>query len=73
MFFNHWVGRSSNIAWTACSPDLTPLDYFLWGTLKNKVYRELGTTAEDLRERIISACTATTAKKLEKVLRSLII
>lgn len=37
---NHepWIGRGGIIAWPARSPDLTPLDYFLWGDeIKNDV------------------------------------
>lgn len=34
-----WIGRGSpTIAWPARSPDLTPLDFYVWGTLKSKVY-----------------------------------
>jgi hypothetical protein len=27
-----WIGRGGPINWSASSPDLTPLDYFLWVT-----------------------------------------
>ncbi|KZC05502.1 hypothetical protein WN55_06985, partial [Dufourea novaeangliae] len=73
MFPNRWIGRDSNIAWPARSPDVTPLDYSFWGTLKNEVHPEPLTTAEDMRECITSACAAITGKTLEKDLRSLII
>lgn len=33
-----WIGRNGPIRWPANSPDLTPLDVFLWGYLKNKIY-----------------------------------
>lgn len=33
-----WIGRRGSIEWPARSPDLSPLDFFLWGYLKNKVY-----------------------------------
>lgn len=33
-----WIGRMGPIAWPARSPDLTPLDFFLWGYIKTKVY-----------------------------------
>jgi hypothetical protein len=26
-----WIGRGKPIAWSSTSPDLTPLDFFLWG------------------------------------------
>jgi hypothetical protein len=35
-----WIGRGGPINWPASSPELTPLDYFLWGHMKNYVYRE---------------------------------
>ena len=34
-----WIGRSGPVAWPARSPELTPLDFFLWGHLKALVYR----------------------------------
>lgn len=35
---NQWIGRQGPIGWPARSPDMTPLDYFLWGTMKQRVY-----------------------------------
>ena len=37
-FPHRWIGRRGEIEWPARSPDLTPLDYFLWGYFKSKVY-----------------------------------
>lgn len=37
MFPGKWIGTHSSIPWPPRSPDLTCLDYFLWGYLKNKV------------------------------------
>ncbi|KAJ4429534.1 hypothetical protein ANN_21703 [Periplaneta americana] len=35
-----WIGRGSPyITWPARSPDLTPPDFFLWGFVKDQVYR----------------------------------
>ena len=34
-----WVGRAEPVAWPLRSSDLTPLNFFVWGTLKEKVYR----------------------------------
>lgn len=35
-----WIGRSSPfIVWPPRSPDLTPLDFFIWGYLKERLYR----------------------------------
>lgn len=38
-FYRRWIGRFSENPWPARSPDLTPLDFFLWGYLKHKVYK----------------------------------
>lgn len=33
-----WIGRHGVIHWPAKSPDLTPMDFFLWGTIKQDIY-----------------------------------
>ena len=33
-----WIGRDSPISLAPRSPDLAPLDFFLWGFVKTKVY-----------------------------------
>lgn len=38
VFPGRWIGRNSPNRWPARSPDFTPLDYFLWGKIKNDVY-----------------------------------
>lgn len=35
--FGNWIGRNGPIKWPPNSPDLTPLDAFLWGTLKDRI------------------------------------
>jgi hypothetical protein len=36
-FPDRWIGRDGPIRWAPRSPDLTPLDFFLWGHVKNVV------------------------------------
>lgn len=48
IFPERWIGRSGPIAWAPRSPDLTPLDFFLWGYLKHKVYQHRLVDVEDL-------------------------
>ena len=50
--FPGWIGRDAQIAWPPRSPDLTPLDFFLWGYLKEKVY---ATTVHSREELVITA------------------
>ena len=40
------------VEWPPRSPDLTPCDYFLWGYLKDKLYRTPPNDINDLRLRI---------------------
>ena len=37
-FRNRWLGRGGPVAWPPRSPDLTPLDYYIWGHMKTLVY-----------------------------------
>ncbi|KAJ4446658.1 hypothetical protein ANN_13355 [Periplaneta americana] len=48
-------GRGGPIAWPPRSPDLTPLEFFLWSYVKDKVYATPVRDLRDLRERIIEA------------------
>lgn len=50
-----WMGTRGPVAWPARSPDLNPLDYYLWGYLKNKVYDRSCKTIEELQEKIMEA------------------
>lgn len=50
-----WIGRGGPVAWPARSPDLTPLDYFLWGHMKSLVYETPVESEEDLVARISAA------------------
>lgn len=52
-YANRWIGREGPVGWPARSPDLTPLDYFLWGTMKQKVYRTTVNTKAELQNRIL--------------------
>ena len=38
VFGNRWIGRNGPVSWPARSPDLTPLDFYLWGHMKTLVY-----------------------------------
>jgi hypothetical protein len=38
-FPNRWIGRGSTINWPPRSPDLTPLAFCLWSSMKSKVFR----------------------------------
>lgn len=52
---NRWIGRGGPFAWPPRSPDLTPLDYYLWGHMKSLVYETPILSEEDLIGRIVEA------------------
>ena len=47
-----WIGRHGSM-WPARSPDLTPLDFFFWGVLKDRVYAHKINNQEHLKEIIM--------------------
>ena len=69
-FEDRWIGRSGNTKWPARSPDLTPLDFYLWGTLKQQVYYELPTTREDMQVRITRAVSAISSAEIQRAVLS---
>jgi len=52
-FNERWIGRRGTIEWAPRSPDLAPLDYFLWGYLKDRVYKTNPQNLDELRHRIV--------------------
>ena len=50
--FTTWIGRRGRVEWPPRSPDLTPCDFALWGTMKDKVYHTRPRNLQDLKERI---------------------
>ncbi|KAJ4429541.1 hypothetical protein ANN_21710 [Periplaneta americana] len=55
-FPDRWIGGGGPIAWPPRSPDLNPLDFYLWGHLKSLVYSSPVPDLDSLRNRIV-ACT----------------
>uniref|UniRef100_A0A1E1XN60 Putative transposable element n=1 Tax=Amblyomma sculptum TaxID=1581419 RepID=A0A1E1XN60_AMBSC len=55
-FPQKWIGRLGPVNWPARSPDMTPLDYFLWGHIKDKVYSTPTSTPQDLKDKITEVC-----------------
>ena len=54
-FPNRWLGRGGPVAWPPRSPDLTPLDYYLWGHMKTLVYETKVDARAALHDRIFEA------------------
>lgn len=56
------IGTYSETPWPARSPDLTPLDFFLWGYIKNEVFKENFQNEEQLIESVRAAFNTITHK-----------
>lgn len=54
-YAGRWIGRNGPIAWPPRSPDLTPLDFYIWGFLKGDVYAVEIKTHRQLLNRIENA------------------
>lgn len=54
-FPGRWIGRDGPISWPPRSPDITPLDFFLWGYVKDIVFKTPVANLEELRQRITAA------------------
>ncbi|KAI5728463.1 hypothetical protein M8J77_016534 [Diaphorina citri] len=54
-FPGNWIGRSGPIPWPARSPDKNPIDYCVWGFIKDLIYETPVESEEDLIGRIVAA------------------
>ena len=55
VYANRWIGRGSLFPWPPRSPDLTVMDFYFWGRIKDLVFRNPPTTRENMRNRIQNA------------------
>lgn len=62
-----WIGRRGPIEWAARSPDLTPLDFFLWGYVKQKVYNKTHKNLDELRASITNVIKSISKETMNKV------
>jgi hypothetical protein len=53
--------------WPSGSPDLSIRDFYLWGNLKGKVYRNKPRTADALQNEIWSVFALISADELQRV------
>ena len=54
-FHERWIGRGGHVQCPPRSPDLTPLDFCLWGWMKSEVYKEKVNTRDELVPRIMNS------------------
>jgi hypothetical protein len=61
-----WIGTSGPIAWPPKSPNLTPLDFFLWGYVKNTVYKVKINDLQHLKARMRDSVATVTPKIIQE-------
>lgn len=57
-FPGRWIGRRGEVEWPARSPDLSPLDFFFWGYIKNRIYATKPADENELWQRIVETSAA---------------
>lgn len=62
-----WIGFNGEMKWPPRSPDLTPLDFFVWPFVKHNVYQMAPATIDELRQCIIDAFNLITPEMLRNV------
>lgn len=69
VFPRRWIGRRGSVEWPARSPDMTPLDYFLWGYTRSQIYKQKPDNLDELKARIRETIRAISPEVLHKVLQ----
>ena len=67
MFPRKWIGRKGPYIWPARSPDMTPLDFFLWGHVTHRIFLTRPVDCDDLKLRIVAACREISPEVLQRV------
>jgi len=70
-FPNRWIGRDGLTLWPPRSPDITPLDFFLWGYVKDIVFLTPVPDIINLKTRITDTFATITEDMLENTWREI--
>jgi len=68
MFLNKWIDKYGPINYPSRSSDLTVLDYYFWGKIKDLIYHERPTTRDNMIRRISKTIRSLRA---EEILRAI--
>lgn len=71
-FPGRWIGRYGPVRWPARSPDLSPLNFFLWGHCKEIIYRQLPENVEELNDKLHYAIWNIDNEVMEKTQENLL-
>jgi hypothetical protein len=66
-FGDRVISRGTNTPWPPRSPDLTPLDFSVFGYLKNEVYKRQMNNLNQLMEEITNCCRNINEQMLQNI------
>ena len=67
---NRIISRRADVVWPPRSCELTPLDYNLWGAVKDKCYADKSETIDALKDNIREAIDKIQLHTIDNVLKS---
>ena len=70
VFEDSIISRSADVVWPSRSCNWTPLDYYLWGAVKDKCYADKPKTTQALRDDICEAIGEIQLHTIDNVLKS---
>lgn len=69
-FGENFISFKTNNEWPPHSPDLSPLDFYLWGYLKDRVYKPTPNTLDELKVAIRREMRKVTIETCQSVIRN---
>ena len=69
VFENRIISRRADVVWPPWSCDLTSLDYYLWGNVKDKCYADKPETIDALKDNIREAIAEIQLHTIDNVLK----
>ena len=63
-FDNNWIANRGPTLWPARSPDLTPMDFYLWGRLKDLIFKLPMNSRQELEAAVVQGFASLTPLKL---------
>ncbi len=70
MFPGRVISLRGDIGWPARSPDLAPCDFFLWGHLRNEVFKKRPATVAELKAAIVLAVENVPPDMVERAMKN---
>ena len=70
VFEDRIISRRADVVWPPWSYDLTPLDYYLWGAIKDKCYADQLETIDALIDNIREAIGEIQLHTIDNVLEN---